>query len=111
MPNSIPDLQFETYDDFRKWERAIDTMSDIVDMVKDNSNNLALCEELLGILHNALDMNINWVAAHIDNQVTSDDQVADIFAYQSESAEMVFDSLEMADQVRVATRRDGQKDG
>lgn len=106
----IPDISFRSQDEFRQWERVVDSLGRIVEILKENKNNVALCEEILSLIHDQVDIAYNWFGILITEWCGEIDDIgADranhVFEYQSEAIDLVISSLEIADQAAQVERR------
>lgn len=108
---AIPDIVFPSYDDFRKWERAADSIMVLAEMLVENKNNVALCEEILATLVMTAEDCKDSMFDIIDLYTGKDQALCDsVLLYQTTAGDMVETALRMSDQIKQADRRNKQKD-
>ena len=106
MPNSIPDIEFRSYDEFRLWERSVASILNLAQLLEENENNVALSEEILGTLDYVVSSSKDAISDLADEWAKGNEEKARlIFDYQSEASTLVMTSISMSDQILQLERR------
>lgn len=107
MSTSIPDIPFRSYDEFRLWERGVDSLKHMVELLDENRTNVALCEELMGMIEHTVTSGKDAITDLADEWAKGDDDKAKIiFDYQSDASTLLMQFVFISDQVAQMERQE-----